>query len=120
MSPFAVDSAIEASNGGLFPLAALDMLARARKGLSQTKTWEFSTIFGAAAVATGGFHLAMRESAAVQDPLAAEPGRLEPGDGPLARVPRAVERLPNRNFARRDKETGFGPREQRGLETRSR
>ena len=29
---------------------------------SDGKTWEFSTIFGAAAVALGGYHLAMRES----------------------------------------------------------
>jgi hypothetical protein len=62
LSPFAVDSAIEASNGGLFPLASLDLLTRAKRRLGETKTWEFSTVFGAAAVAVGGFHLAMRES----------------------------------------------------------
>jgi hypothetical protein len=62
LSPFAVDSAIEASNGGLFPLASLDLLTRAKRRLGETKTWEFSTVFGAAAVALGGFHLAMRES----------------------------------------------------------
>jgi hypothetical protein len=62
-SPFAVDAVIESSNGGLFPLASLDMLSRARRRLGETKVWEFSTLFGAAVVATGGFHLAMRESA---------------------------------------------------------
>ena len=62
LSPFAVDSAIEASNGGLFPLASLDLLTRARRRLGETKTWELSTVFGAAVVALGGFHLAMRES----------------------------------------------------------
>ncbi len=62
LSPFAVDTAIESSNGGLFPLASLDLLARARKRLGEGKTWEFSTVFGAAVVAAGGYHLAMRES----------------------------------------------------------
>jgi hypothetical protein len=62
LSPFAVDSVIEASNGGLFPLASLDLLRRAKRRMGQTKTWELSTVFGAAAVALGGFHLAMRES----------------------------------------------------------
>jgi hypothetical protein len=62
LSPFAVDSAIESSNGVLLPLASLDLLARARNRLGTAKTWELSTIFGAAAVAVGGFHLAMRES----------------------------------------------------------
>jgi subtilase family serine protease len=61
LSPFAVDAAIEASNGGLFPMASLDLLSRAKRRLGE-KTWEFSTLFGAAAVAAGGFHLAMRES----------------------------------------------------------
>ena len=63
LSPFSVDSAIEASNGGLFPLASLDLIRRARKGLSETKALEFSTLFGAAVVAVGGYHLGMRESA---------------------------------------------------------
>jgi hypothetical protein len=62
LSPFAVDSLIEASNGGLFPLASLDLFSRAKRCLGETKAWEFSTLFGAVAVATGGFHLAMRES----------------------------------------------------------
>jgi hypothetical protein len=62
LSPFAVDPVIEASNGGLFPLASLDLIARAKNRLGRTKTWELSTVFGAAAVAAGGFHLAMRES----------------------------------------------------------
>jgi hypothetical protein len=62
LSPFAVDAAIEASNGGLFPLASLDLISRAKRRLGETKAWEFSTLFGAAAVAAGGFHLAMRES----------------------------------------------------------
>ncbi len=62
LSPFAVDSAIEASNGGLFPLASLDLLARARRRLGQVKVLEFSTVFGATAVAATGLHLAMRES----------------------------------------------------------
>ena len=61
-SPLAVDAAIEAANGGLVPLTSLSLLARARRGLGETKVWEFSTLFGAAAVAAGGFHLAMRES----------------------------------------------------------
>jgi hypothetical protein len=61
-SPFAVDSVIESSNGGLFPLASLQMLRRMRSRLKETKVLEFSTLFGAAAVAAGGFHLAMRES----------------------------------------------------------
>jgi hypothetical protein len=64
LSPFAVDTAIESSNGGLFPLASLDLLARAKRSLGGwAKTWEFSTVFGAAVVAAGGYHLAMRESA---------------------------------------------------------
>jgi hypothetical protein len=62
LSPFAVDSAIEESNGGLFPLASRDLLIRAKRRLGETKTWELSTVFGAAAVALGGFHMAMRES----------------------------------------------------------
>ena len=62
LSPFAVDSAIEASNGGLFPLASLDLLARAGRRLGQTKVLELSTVFGATAVAASGLHLAMRES----------------------------------------------------------
>jgi hypothetical protein len=62
LTPFAVDSVIESSNGGLFPLASLDLLARAKNRLGRTKTWELSTVFGATAVAVGGIHLAMRES----------------------------------------------------------
>ena len=62
LSPHAVDKVLEASNGGLFPVASLDLLLRARQRLGRTKTWELSTVFGAAAVAAGGFHLAMRES----------------------------------------------------------
>jgi hypothetical protein len=60
--PFAVDSVIEASNGGLFPLASVDLLTRARNRMRGAKTWELSTVFGVTAVAAGGFHLAMRES----------------------------------------------------------
>ena len=57
-----MDAAIEASNGGLFPLGSLDLLSRAKRRLGEAKTWEFSTLFGVAAVTAGGFHLAMRES----------------------------------------------------------
>jgi hypothetical protein len=62
LTPFAVDTAIEAANGGLFPLASLELLRRMRKGLKEARPWEFSTIFGAAVVAVGGYHVAMRES----------------------------------------------------------
>ncbi len=63
LSPYAVDTAIESSNGGLVPLASLDLLARAKRRLGEAKAWDFSTVFGAAVVAAGGYHLAMRESA---------------------------------------------------------
>jgi hypothetical protein len=62
LSPFAVDSAIESSNGGLFPVASLDLLLRARRRLVHAKVLELSTVFGATAVAATSMHLAMRES----------------------------------------------------------
>jgi hypothetical protein len=60
--PDAVDAVLEASNGGIIPLAARDLLWLARRRLRDGKTWELSTLFGVAAVTAGGFHLAMRES----------------------------------------------------------
>ena len=62
MVPGAIDAAIEASNGGLVPLAAGSFLSLAKRRLRDGKTWELSALFGAAVVAAGGYRLAMRES----------------------------------------------------------
>ncbi len=62
MMPGAIDAAIEASNGGLVPLAAGSYLSLAKRRLRDGKSWELSTLFGAAFVAATGYRLAMRES----------------------------------------------------------
>ena len=91
LSPFAVDAAIEASNGGLVPLASLDLLARAKRRLGETKTWELSTLFGAAVVAAGGFHLAMRESERFKTRWLPSRAAFKLPDRPLARFPRSLD-----------------------------
>ncbi len=62
LTPSAIDAVLESSNGGLFPLGGGDLLSLARRRRGEKSTWGFSTFLGAAVVAAGGYHLAMRES----------------------------------------------------------
>jgi subtilase family serine protease len=62
LMPSAIDAIFESQNGGLFPLSSGDFLSLVKRRGGAMSDSGFSTFLGAAVVAAGGYHLAMRES----------------------------------------------------------
>jgi len=59
----AVDAALDLTDGRLLTRSRDGAVSQPDDRLSEASTsWSLSTVFGAAAVATGGYHLAMREA----------------------------------------------------------